>query len=206
MNWWQATRRTRHSINFPKYCSQFWLIRPLVLLSLTRLADLFSTPLQNEFLAPDLIATRPPEKRRQLGFYLPDKTSRCLRDQLPWHLCVRGQTVHEMTLFVRRQGVSDGIWVKVTCTPLGNELGEIGGACGLLLADTTEQVQVEQQIESLCDNLEQQFSLLGSAQYELKLLTDKLAKNRMVDRHTDSSVAGGSCRASFCSGNRGASF
>jgi len=126
-------------------------------------------------LGSDLMADTQTQIAGNFGFYLADKTTRCAREQLPWQLSIHGQKVHEMTLFVRRQGVTDGVWVKVTCTPLKNENGQIGGAVSFL-ADTTEQVQVEHQIESLCDNLEQQFSLLGSAQYELKLLTDKLAK------------------------------
>lgn len=128
-----------------------------------------------KILGSDLMVEAQLGKSGNFGFYLADKTTRCSKEQLPWQQSIQGKPDKEVDLFVRRQGYVDGLWVRITSTTLKNEGKEIGGVV-VFLADITEQVQVETQIQSLCEVLEQQVTTIGSAQLELKLLTDKLAK------------------------------
>ncbi|HEY9677466.1 MAG TPA: response regulator [Drouetiella sp.] len=126
-------------------------------------------------LGSDLMVDALAEKTGNFGFYLTDKVTKYTKEQLPWQQAVQGRIVPEVDLFVRRQGYVDGLWIKATSTALKSESNDIGGAV-VFLVDITEQVQVENQIQSTCEALEQQISSIGSAQLELALLTEKLGK------------------------------
>ncbi|MFN8550094.1 MAG: response regulator [Candidatus Obscuribacterales bacterium] len=126
-------------------------------------------------LGSDLMADALAEKTGNFGFYQTDKITKYTKEELPWQQAVMGAQVPEVDLFVRRQGYADGLWIKVTSTALKSDSNDIGGAV-VFLVDITEQVQVENQIQSTCEALEQQISQIGSAQLELQLLTEKLGK------------------------------
>src|SRR4051812_34297110 len=133
---------------------------------------LFNTAAER-LLGSDLMADALAEKSGNFGFYLTDKVTKYTKEQLPWQQAVLGEHVPEVVLFVRRQGYVDGLWIKATSTALKSDTNDIGGAV-VFLVDITEQVQVENQIQSTCEALEQQISQIGSAQLELQLLTEKL--------------------------------
>lgn len=135
---------------------------------------LFNTAAER-LLGSDLMADALAEKSGNFGFYQTDKVTKYTNEQLPWQRAVFGEQVPEVDLFVRRQGYIDGLWIKATSTALKSETNDIGGAV-VFLVDITEQVQVENQIQSTCEALEQQISQIGSAQLELQLLTEKLGK------------------------------
>ena len=135
---------------------------------------LFNTAAER-LLGSDLMADALAEKSGNFGFYQTDKVTKYTKEQLPWQQAVLGEQVPEVDLFVRRQGYVDGLWIKATSTALKSETNDIGGAV-VFLVDITEQVQVENQIQSTCEALEQQISQIGSAQLELQLLTEKLGK------------------------------
>ncbi len=147
---------------------------------------LFNTAAER-LLGSDLMADALAEKSGNFGFYMPDKTTKYTKELLPWQQAVQGRIVPEVDLFVRRQGYVDGLWIKVTSTALKSEADDIGGAV-VFLVDITEQVQVENQIQSTCEALEQQMSQIGSAQLELQLLTEKLGKLDYLPSATPSTV------------------
>jgi PAS domain S-box-containing protein len=147
---------------------------------------LFNTAAER-LLGADLMADALAEKSGNFGFYMPDKTTKYTKEMLPWQQAVQGRLVPEIDLFVRRQGYVDGLWIKVTSTALKSEANDIGGAV-VFLVDITEQVQVETQIQSTCEALEQQMAQIGSAQLELQLLTEKLGKLDYLPAATPNTV------------------
>ncbi len=147
---------------------------------------LFNTAAER-LLGSDLMADALAEKSGNFGFYMPDKTTKYTKELLPWQQAVQGRVVPEVDLFVRRQGYVDGLWIKVTSTALKSEADDIGGAV-VFLVDITEQVQVENQIQSTCEALEQQMSQIGSAQLQLQLLTEKLGKLDYLPSATPTTV------------------
>lgn len=138
-------------------------------------------------LGSDLMADALAEKSGNFGFYQTDKITKYSKEELPWQQAVMGAEVPEVDLFVRRQGYADGLWIKVTSTALKSDSNDIGGAV-VFLVDITEQVQVENQIQSTCEALEQQISQIGSAQLELQLLTEKLGKLDYLPEATPDTV------------------
>lgn len=148
---------------------------------------LFNTAAER-LLGSDLMADALAEKSGNFGFYQTDKVTKYTKEQLPWQQAVLGEQVPEVDLFVRRQGYADGLWIKATSTALKSDTNDIGGAV-VFLVDITEQVQVENQIQSTCDALEQQISQIGSAQLELQLLTEKLGKLDYLPEATPETVS-----------------
>ncbi|CAN5594737.1 hypothetical protein BH10CYA1_BH10CYA1_10630 [soil metagenome] len=147
---------------------------------------LFNTAAER-LLGSDLMADALAEKSGNFGFYLTDKVTKYTKVQLPWQQAVLGEQVPEVDLFVRRQGYVDGLWIKATSTALKSETNDIGGAV-VFIVDITEQVQVENQIQSTCEALEQQISQIGIAQLELQLLTEKLGKLDYLSEATPDAV------------------
>jgi CheY-like chemotaxis protein/PAS domain-containing protein len=148
---------------------------------------LFNTAAER-LLGSDLMADALAEKSGNFGFYQTDKITKYTKEQLPWQQAVLGEEVPEVDLFVRRQGYVDGLWIKATSTALKSDTNAIGGAV-VFLVDITEQVQVENQIQSTCEALEQQISQIGSAQLELQLLTEKLGKLDYLPEATPDTVS-----------------
>ncbi len=124
-------------------------------------------------LGPELIQTQ--EWTPSMGYFMADKETLCTSQQLPWRQAFSVTDMPAVELFVRRPGVLGGLWIRTTSTPLKGEDGEVGGVVAFLI-DITENVHVGAQIESVCENLEQQISAISSAHGKLKTLTDKLGQ------------------------------
>lgn len=124
-------------------------------------------------LGPELIQTQ--EWTPSMGYFMADKETLCTSQQLPWRQAFSVTDMPAVELFVRRPGVLGGLWIRTTSTPLKGEDGEVGGVVAFLI-DITENVHVGAQIESVCENLEQQISAISSAHSKLKTLTDKLGQ------------------------------
>jgi PAS domain S-box-containing protein len=76
-------------------------------------------------------------------------------------------------LFFQHPHVRDGIWVQLQCASLMDESNMQAGVVAIM-SDITEQVKIEQEIQHICDSLEQQITLIESARTELSQLADKL--------------------------------
>jgi len=109
----------------------------------------------------------------EFGVFLSDKQTRCEHRNLPWQRCARGLEIEEGLFLVRRAEVRSEMWVRTISMPLRDEQGSSKGAVAFLL-DTTEQMQVEQQVKQLIFALEQQLASIEMAHLMLAQLTSKL--------------------------------
>lgn len=76
-------------------------------------------------------------------------------------------------LYFQHPRVHDGIWIQLQCAALMDEANQQAGVVAIM-SDITEQVKIEQEIQRICDSLEQQMTVIESARMELGRLTNKL--------------------------------
>ncbi len=77
------------------------------------------------------------------GAYLPDRVTRCPRDQLPLERTLRGESFDQYELFLRHAQAPQGRWASLTGRPLRDDNGQVRG--GILVArDITRRKTSEQ--------------------------------------------------------------
>lgn len=85
--------------------------------------------------------TRPEEWPERYGLYLPDRTTPVPTDQLPLVRAMNGEAVDECELFVRHEGLPEGMWLSVNARPLQDERGAVA-----VVRDITERRQAHARI------------------------------------------------------------
>ena len=103
------------------------------------LADTSGSLLVSNALAVHLVGLEvsgaaPPHMERwgpDHGFFFPDQITRMPLEEMPMSRALRGESVDEMTMFLRNPNVPDGIFVDVTARPLRDSSGRLWGGVAL---------------------------------------------------------------------------
>ena len=107
------------------------------------------------------------------GWYLPDKVTLSPPDRLPLVRALHGETVVDELMFIRNPSQHQGVWVRVSCTPLPDLGGEHGWAAAVF-TDVTERRKTNERIELLSRAVEQTADSV--------LITDQAGRIEYVNR------------------------
>ncbi len=92
--------------------------------------------------------TAPPEQwPARYGLYLPDQTTPYPAEDLPLVKAMRGEPVREVQMFVRNERRPEGLWLRVTATPLRDAHGQVCGGVAVF-RDVTDVTQAQQALEA----------------------------------------------------------
>src|SRR4030095_11800757 len=94
-------------------------------------------PVAERFFGPRATQMWPVEWSSHDGLYLPDKVTLFPQDQLPLVRSIRGEEVNNVEIFVRREKVGKGLWVRVSGRPLRGPNGDVLGGV-IVCRDITE--------------------------------------------------------------------
>ncbi|MBX9724428.1 MAG: response regulator, partial [Candidatus Obscuribacterales bacterium] len=130
---------------------------------------LFNSVIQN-VLGLQLGEKSDSAKDAAFAFYRDDKVSLIPSGSLPWD---QVQEERSQKLFVQHPRVPGGVWVQVHCVPLVDDTNAKAGAVAIV-NDITEQVKIEEEVQRICDSLEQQLSVIENAKSELLQLASRL--------------------------------
>jgi CheY-like chemotaxis protein/HPt (histidine-containing phosphotransfer) domain-containing protein len=108
-----------------------------------------------------------------LQFSSEDRSTRLLADDLPWARALKGESLPDVRLHLSRPSNPD-TWVNVSATPFKSPQGAITGAV-VFIIDTTEEVQLEGSITTLCNTIHDQIAQVGSTHTQLRDLADRLS-------------------------------
>ncbi len=106
-------------------------------------------------------------------FSTEDRSKRLLAEELPWAKVIQGDSLPDVRLHVSRPANPE-MWLNVSATPFRGKSGSISGAV-IFVIDTTEEVQLEGSITTLCDTIHEQISQVGDTQSQLKDLAERLS-------------------------------
>lgn len=88
------------------------------------------------------------------GCYLPDKITLYPPERLPLVRALRGEAILDELIFIRNPSQPEGVWIRVSCTPLPDLGGEHGWAAAVF-TDVTERRKTNERIELLSRAVEQ---------------------------------------------------
>ncbi len=108
-----------------------------------------------------------------IQFSTEDRSRRFNPDELPWNRALLGETLPEVRLHVNKNA-SPEAWINVSATPFRSAQGSVTGAV-VFLIDTTEEVQLEGSITTLCDTIHSQIAQVGNTHDQLRDLADRLS-------------------------------
>jgi PAS domain S-box-containing protein len=94
-------------------------------------------PVAERFFGTRARESTPSEWSHRYGLYLPDKVTLFPQDQLPLVRSIRGEEVNNVEIFVRREKVGKGLWVRVSGRPLKGPKGDVLGGV-IVCRDITE--------------------------------------------------------------------
>lgn len=96
-------------------------------------------------------------------------------DDLPWNIALSGEPISDKRLHIKTDTNDAGKWITFSATPFIENEDSIGGVM-LFMLDTTEEVNLEESIESMCATISDQIAQVGSTQDQLQELASKLSK------------------------------
>ncbi|MBX3134620.1 response regulator [Candidatus Obscuribacterales bacterium] len=123
-----------------------------------------------QLLGRDYLAER---SMSSLQFSAEDRSTRLLADDLPWNRALKGESLPDVRLHLSRPTNPD-TWINVSATPFRSPAGVITGAV-VFIIDTTEEVQLEGSINTLCNTIHDQIAQVGSTHTQLRDLADRLS-------------------------------
>jgi two-component system, sensor histidine kinase and response regulator len=82
------------------------------------------------------------------GCYLPDEVTLCPPHDLPLARAIRGQEVNGAQLFIRHEGIPEGLWLSINGRPMRDATGTITGGM-IVMRDVTAQVQANRRRDAL---------------------------------------------------------
>ncbi|MCA9804682.1 MAG: PAS domain-containing protein, partial [Cyanobacteria bacterium HKST-UBA02] len=94
---------------------------------------------------------------------------------LPWAKALSGEALPDVRLFLAGNDGTDSRWLSVSATPFTSPQRQVCGAV-VFMIDSTEEVNLESSIESICDTISSQIAQVGSTQDQLQDLAEKLSK------------------------------
>lgn len=88
------------------------------------------------------------------GWYLPDRSTLLAPDELPVARALRGEEIRDELIFVRNATHPDGVWIRLSASPVRDAVGDIRGAA-LVFRDVTQPRQFQQTNLLLSQAIEQ---------------------------------------------------
>ncbi|HKI36004.1 MAG TPA: response regulator [Gemmataceae bacterium] len=82
------------------------------------------------------------------GCYLPDEVTPYPPEELPLARAIRGEEVNGTIVFIRHEGLPEGLWLSVNGRPMRDETGAICGGV-VVMRDVTAQVQANRRRDAL---------------------------------------------------------
>src|SRR5512142_1806918 len=95
-----------------------------------------------------------PEWPSSCGFFGADTVTPRLPEELPLARSLRGDTLHDVQVFIRGGTVPDGAWLSIDSTPLRNAHGAIEGSV-MVFRDVTVKKREIERMELLSHVVEQ---------------------------------------------------
>ena len=108
-----------------------------------------------------------------LQFSAEDRSARLMAEDLPWSRALKGESLPDVRLHLSRP-TSPDTWINVSATPFRSPSGAVTGAV-VFIIDTTEEVQLEGSINTLCNTIHDQIAQVGSTHTQLRDLADRLS-------------------------------
>jgi PAS domain S-box-containing protein len=102
-------------------------------------------PAAERILGIGAMKAPPDQWSERYGLFLPDMETRYPAQELPLVRAMRGETVENDVMFVRRQGHTQGIVISVNAAPLTDDAG-VGTGGVAIFRDITEQNRAERKI------------------------------------------------------------
>lgn len=124
-----------------------------------------------------------------LQFSAEDRSARLMAEDLPWSRALMGESLPDVRLHLSRP-TSPDTWINVSATPFRSPAGAITGAV-VFIIDTTEEVQLEGSINTLCNTIHDQIAQVGSTHTQLRDLADRLSNVGIQRILSDSSPGTG---------------
>lgn len=115
-----------------------------------------------------------------------DRSKRLLTDELPWSRAIKGESLPDVRLHLSRPAAAD-TWLNVSATPFKSPDGAVTGAV-VFLIDTTEEVQLEDSISTLCNTIQDQIAQVGDTHTQLRDLAERLSTTGIQRLLSDSSA------------------
>jgi len=95
-----------------------------------------------------------PEWPSSCGFFRSDTVTPCLPEDLPLARSRRGETLHDVQVFIRGGTAPGGAWLSIDSTPLRNDVGAIEGSV-MVFRDVTVKKREIERMELLSNVVEQ---------------------------------------------------
>lgn len=110
---------------------------------------------------------------KTIQFSSEDGKTILVAEDLPWSRALKGEALPDVRLHLSRPAAAE-TWINVSATPFTSPQGAITGAV-VFLIDTTEEVQLEGSITTLCNTIHDQIAEVGSTHTQLRDLADRLS-------------------------------
>ncbi len=94
-------------------------------------------------------------------------------DQLPWVRALRGDSTPNTRLKIHGTSRAGSVWINASATPFTTD-SQVSGVV-LFLTDTSEEVELEADIETLCNALDEKISQVADTHTQLAHLADRLS-------------------------------
>lgn len=114
------------------------------------------------------------------GLFLPDKTTLYPPDDLPLARAVRGESVANVLVFLRRPDQAEGIWLSVNARPLRDENGRINGGVAVF-----RDITVAKRMEEALRETEERFRTIMDHSPALIFIKDLEGRYLQVNRRLE---------------------
>ena len=108
------------------------------------------------------------------------------QDSLPWMRALKGEAVPDERLQVAKGSGQSSMWINSSATPFIDSNGAVSGVV-VFFIDTTEEVEVAESIENVCNTIGGQISEVADSHSQLRDLADRLSNTgvqRILSGHS----------------------
>ncbi|MEG4455406.1 PAS domain S-box protein [Microcoleus sp. N9_A1] len=110
--------------------------------------------------------TLPDEWSGKYGLFLPDGVTPYPAADIPLARAIRGESVREVELFTRHAAQPEGLWIKISGSPLKDETGAIKGGV-VVCRNVTQERASQQQMQQLAETQQRLLQELKTRQNAL---------------------------------------
>ncbi|MEG5138189.1 MULTISPECIES: PAS domain S-box protein [unclassified Microcoleus] len=110
--------------------------------------------------------TPPDEWSGKYGLFLPDGVTPYPTADIPLARAIRGESVREVELFTRHAAQPEGLWIKISGSPLKDETGAIKGGV-VVCRNVTQERASQQQMQELAETQQRLLQELKTRQNAL---------------------------------------
>jgi len=116
----------------------------------------------------------------QAGLFQLDQHTRFLPEELPLARILRGETLHDVEVFVRQPLAPDGLWLTMNGQPLFNSAGQIAGGLVVGRDETERKRSAAEQARLQDEMIEMQSATLRELSTPLIPITDQVVVMPLV--------------------------